>query len=167
YVERNDFMEEPVKGFHRLCPGGEVRLKHAYIIKCEQTVKDGAGNITELICSYDPLSKSGADQSGKKVKGTIHWVEAESAVGLEIRLYDHLFSTDEAEGEDFAGRLNPFSLLVEQGKGESLLAGVPVGTRFQFLRQGYFIKDADSVAGKPVFNRIVPLKDSWAKMQGK
>ncbi|MCL2677571.1 MAG: glutamate--tRNA ligase family protein, partial [Clostridiales bacterium] len=167
YIERDDFMEEPPKGFHRLSPGGEVRLKHAFIIKCEQVIKDEAGNVAELLCTYDPLSKSGADQSGKKVKGTIHWVEAESAADLEIRLYDHLLSGEDAEGDDLAGRLNPASLVVERGKGEAWLAGTPTGARYQFLRQGYFIKDADSGAQRPVFNRIVPLKDSWAKLQGK
>ncbi|MCR4962668.1 MAG: glutamine--tRNA ligase/YqeY domain fusion protein [Firmicutes bacterium] len=170
YIEKSDFMEEPVKGFHRLIPGGEVRLKYAYIIRCEEVVKDEEGNIAELRCTYDPTTKSGNDTSGKKVKGTIHWVDAETAVPAEIRLYQNLFTKanpdDVEEGEEFTDYINPESLVImEHALLESSLEQAAVGVPYQFMRQGYFVKDPDSTPGKPVFNRIVSLKDSWAKKQ--
>lgn len=168
YIEAEDFMEVPEKGFKRLIPGGEVRLKGAYIIQCEEVVKDANGQVIELRCSYDPHSKSGADASGKKVKGTIHWVDAQTAVPLTVRLYAHLFNKenpdDTAEGEDFTDYLNPESLVVNaRALAEASVAQAPVGTTFQFLRHGYFIVDRDSTPGRPVFNRIVSLKDSRKK----
>jgi glutaminyl-tRNA synthetase len=165
FIEREDFMEEPPPKYFRLKPGGEVRLKGAYIIRCDEFIKDARGNITELRCSYDPDSKSGTD-AGRKVKGTLHWVEESTAVKAAVRLYDVLFNDN--EGEDYAARLNAGSMkqlegcLVEGG-----LAGVKPGERFQFMRQGYFICDTDSKPSLPVFNRVVGLKDSWAKEMNK
>jgi glutaminyl-tRNA synthetase len=168
YIERADFMAEPVKGFHRLMPGGEVRLKHAYIIKCDEVIKDDEGHITELHCTYDENSKSGSDTSGKKVKGTIHWVDAATAIPAELRLYSHLFTKenpdDTEENEDFTDYINPDSLIIlPNALVESSLTDATPGSAYQFLRQGYFVADKDSTLGKPVFNRIVSLKDSWAK----
>jgi glutaminyl-tRNA synthetase len=173
YIEQEDFMEDPPKKYFRLSPGKEVRLKHAYIIKCERVVKDEkTGEVVELHCTYDPQTRSGLDQSGRKVKGTLHWVSARHAVPAEVRLYDHLFinASDQAENgeqqeEDMI--LNPDSLerltncLIEPS-----VQGAKPGDRFQFMRQGYFCVDLDSTADRLVFNRIVSLKDSWAK-QGK
>ncbi len=172
YIEASDFMEEPVKGFHRLMPGGEVRLKSAYIIRCDEVIKDETGKIIELRCSYDPKTKSGNDQSGKKVKGTIHWVAAKTAIDAEVRLYEHLFCKENPddldEGEEFTDYLNPASLtVIPNAKLEAGLAKADIGDSYQFMRQGYFIKDKDSTQNKPVFNRVVSLKDSWGKMQKK
>ena len=172
YIDGSDFMEEPVKGFRRLVPGGEVRLKYAYVIRCDEVVKDENGNITELRCSYDPATRSGNDTSGKKVKGTIQWVDAATAVKAELRMYDHLFTKsnpdDTAEGEDFIDFVNKDSLLViKDALLEAGLAQAEVGVPYQFMRTGYFVKDKDSREGSLVFNRIVSLKDSWAKKQGK
>ena len=172
YIEKSDFMEVPVKKFFRLAPGKEVRLKYSYIIKCEEVVKDEAGNIVELHCTYDPESKSGSgEHAGRKVKGTLHWVNAEDAVDVEVRLYDYLFNTDD-EGEeddkkDFLSQVNPNSLQTFAGKGEAALATYAPGDKFQFLRQGYFVIDKDSTPGHLVVNRIVGLRDTWAKMQKK
>jgi len=168
YIERNDFMEEPVKGFHRLMPGGEVRLKHAFIIRCEEVVKDAAGKITELRCTYDPATRSGEAGSGRKVKGTIHWLEATTAIAAELRLYNHLFTKenpdDVPEGEDFTDHLSADSLFIPDGAlVEASLAQVQPGQVYQFMRQGYFAADLDTMPGKPVFNRVVSLKDSWAR----
>lgn len=168
YIEREDFMEDPPKKFFRLSPGREVRLKHAYIIKCESVVKDEkTGEVTELRCTYDPDTRSGASPEVRKVKGTLHWVSAAHAIPAEVRLYEHLFTRENPEEEDdFKNALNPNSLevltgcLVEPG-----LAGASPGSRYQFLRHGYFIVDTDSSGEKLVFNRIVSLKDSWAKIQ--
>ncbi len=172
YIERGDFMEEPVKGFRRLVPGGEVRLKYAYIIRCDEVIKDESGQIIELHCSYDPATRSGNDTSGKKVKGTIQWVDAATAVPAEIRLYDHLFTKsnpdDVEDGEDFTDFINPDSLVIpEHAVVEASLAQAEVGVPYQFMRTGYFAKDPDSTAKRPVFNRIVSLKDSWSKKQAK
>ncbi len=172
YIERSDFMEEPVKKFFRLAPGKEVRLKYAYIIKCEDIVKDDAGNIIELHCTYDPESKSSSGaNAGRKVKGTLHWVNAEDAVDVKVRLYDYLFKTeeDDAEGDkkDFLSQINPDSLQIFSGKAEAGLANYTVGDKFQFLRQGYFVIDKDSTTDTLVINRIVGLRDTWAKMQKK
>ena len=169
YIEREDFMEEPVKGFRRLIPGGEVRLKYAYIIRCDEVVKDADGQILELHCSHDPNSKSGQDTSGKKVKGTIQWVEAKTAVPVELRLYDLLFTKanpdDVEEGQFFTDFVNPKSLVIpERAVAEASLAQAEVGIPYQFLRTGYFVKDRDSKEGNLVFNRIVSLKKSnWQK----
>lgn len=161
FIEREDFMENPPGKFFRLKPGGEVRLKGAYIIRCEEAVKDGNGEIVELRCTYDPESKSGMGE-GRKVKGTLHWVEESTAIPAEVRLYDVLFNDN--EGEDYASRLNRDSFKVLNGcLLEGGLAAVKPGERFQFMRMGYFICDKDSAPGACVFNRTVGLKDSWAK----
>ncbi len=172
YIEKGDFMEEPVKGFRRLIPGGEVRLKYAYIIRCDEVIKDADGNIVELHCSYDPATRSGNDTSGKKVKGTIQWVDAATAVPAEIRLYDHLFTKsnpdDLEEGEDFTDFINPESLVIpEHSLVEASLAAAEIGVPYQFMRTGYFAKDIDCTDDHLVFNRIVSLKDSWGKKQNK
>lgn len=172
YIESDDFMEEPPKGYFRLSPGKEVRLKHAYFITCKSVVRDGSGRVTELRCEYDPSTRGGDAPDGRKVKGTLHWVSASHAAEAEVRLYDHLFTLrnlDEMEeGKDYRDYLNPGPLEVLKGcKVEPVLAGSTAGDRFQFLRHGYFCADPDSRPGKPVFNRIVSLKDSWAKEQKK
>ena len=168
YIEREDFMEEPPKKFFRLRPGGEVRLKHAYIIKCEEVVKDEKGEITELRCTYDPESKSGGASANRKVKGTLHWVSANDALDAEVRLYDYLLKTDDEETTaDFIASLNPHSLeVIEGAKVEPSLARTAEGTHYQFLRTGYFVVDKDTRPDKLVFNRIVGLKDSWGKVKG-
>ena len=168
YIEREDFMEEPPKKFFRLRPGGEVRLKHAYIIKCEEVVKDEKGEITELRCSYDPESKSGGSAANRKVKGTLHWVSANDALDAEVRLYDYLLKTDDEETTaDFIASLNPHSLeVVEGAKVEPSLARTAEGTHYQFLRTGYFVVDKDTRPDRLVFNRVVGLKDSWGKVKG-
>jgi glutaminyl-tRNA synthetase len=167
YIEQDDFMEIPPKKFFRLSPGSEVRLRYAYIIKCERVVKDASGAITEVRCSYDPESLNGASAS-RRVKGTIHWVSAEHAANAEIRLYDRLFLSEDpsADGRDPLDDLNPHSLEVIAGaKVEPSLVSAAAGSRFQFERQGYFCVDPDSGPGKLAFNRTVTLKDSWAKIQ--
>ena len=166
FIEREDFMEVPAKKYFRLSPGAEVRLRYAYILKCESVVRDAAGEITELRGSIDTESLNGATAS-RRVKGTIHWVSAAHAVDAEIRLYDRLFqSEDPAEGgRDPLTDLNPHSLdVLHSCKVEPGLASAGPGTRFQFERQGYFCVDPDSLPGKPVFNRTVTLKDTWAKI---
>ena len=179
YIEREDFMEEPVKKFFRMAPGKEVRLKGAYIVRCEDFVKDENGTITELHCTVDMDSRSGSEGSNRKVKGTLHWVSAADAVPCEYRLYEPILAEDEPEANavevdengdtveaapvDFMDRLNPNSLTVKRGFCESWIAAHEVGAVFQFLRMGYFCKDKDSTEAAPVFNRTVPLKDSWAK----
>ncbi len=170
YIEQDDFMEQPPGKFFRLAPGREVRLKHAYIIKCEKVVKDPqSGGIRELRCTYDPDSKSGGATSGRKVKGTLHWVSAAQAVPAEVRLYDHLFRDETAgdvNGDDSGNVLNPDSLIVlKQAMMEPALTNAASGSRYQFLRQGYFCVDPDSRPDAMVFNRIVSLRDSWAKAQ--
>jgi glutaminyl-tRNA synthetase len=171
YIEQEDFMENPPKKYFRLAPGQEVRLKHAYVIKCEEVIKDEeTGEVIELHCTYDPATRSGADTSGRKVKGTIHWVSAAHALRAEVRLYEHLLleggGDEEEENSVWKAKLNPNSLvtlpncLVEPG-----LAGAAPGSRYQFLRQGYFCADPDSTEEKLVFNRIVGLRDSWAKIE--
>ena len=162
YIEKEDFMEFPAKKYFRLSPGQEVRLKHAYIIKCEDVKKDKSGNIIEIYCTYDPDTKSGEDTSGKKVKGTLHWVSAADMVEAEVRILDYLINTDDCD--DFIQSINKDSLFIKKSLVEkSLLKALP-SERFQFLRQGYFSLDEKlSSEGKPVFNRIVSLKDSWRK----
>ncbi|MBE6105066.1 glutamine--tRNA ligase/YqeY domain fusion protein [Anaerovibrio lipolyticus] len=166
YIEQEDFMEDVPKKFFRLKPEGEVRLKHGYIIKCEEVIKDEAGNVVELHCTYDPESKTGGATANRKVKGTIHWVSAEDAIEAEVRLYDYLIETDE-NGEvpaDFLAAVNKKSLeVVEHALIEPSASFTAVGTHYQFLRTGYFVVDKDTTPEKLVFNRVVGLKDSWAK----
>jgi glutaminyl-tRNA synthetase len=170
YIERDDFMEDPPKKFFRLRPGGEVRLRYGYIIKCEDVVKDADGEVIELLCTYDPDTRSGTSTVQRKVKGTIHWVSCEAALSVEVRLYDRLFTSPrpdlDGSGKEFTEFLNPESLVqlkncrVEPGLAD--LSGIPV----QFERTGYFVTDAkESTAGRLVFNRIVTLRDSWAKIE--
>ncbi len=170
YIERDDFMEQPPKGFFRLAPGREVRLKGAYYITCQEFRRDpGTGEIAELLCTYDPESRGGETPDGRKVRGTLHWVSAEHARPAEVRLYDQLFLTEDPyQGEDYIANLNPRSLEVLKGcLVEPSLAGAAPGGRFQFLRHGYFCVDPDSTPERAVFNRTVSLRDTWAKVQGK
>ena len=172
YIERDDFMENPPKKFFRLAPGSEVRLKGAYIIKCDEVVKDAEGNITELRCSYDPDTLSGMPGANRKVKGTLHWVSAPHATDAEVRLYDRLFDVENPAAEterDFREMLNPESLKVVTGvKLEPYVMEVAVpGAKFQFQRVGYFTPDYDSTPEHPVFNRTIALKDTWEKVQKK
>ena len=168
YIERGDFMEEPVKKFFRLAPGKEVRLKGAYIIECQSVVKDADGNITEIHCTYDPATKSGTGCQ-KKVKGILHWVEASTAVDMEVRLYDYLLNSENEEtaDKDFLQQLNPNSLEVKAAKGEAAFRTTQVGDHYHFLRTGYFVTDKDSTADHIVMNRTVGMRDTWAKMQKK
>ena len=168
YIERGDFMEEPVKKFFRLAPGKEVRLKGAYIIECQSVVKDADGNITEIHCTYDPATKSGTGCQ-KKVKGILHWVEASTAVDMEVRLYDYLLNSENEENadKDFLQQLNPNSLEVKAAKGEAAFRTTQVGDHYHFLRTGYFVTDKDSTADHIVMNRTVGMRDTWAKMQKK
>lgn len=171
YIEREDFMEDPPRKFFRLAPGREVRLKHAYYVTCESVVKDeDTGEILEIHCSYDPGTRGGWSDDGRRVRGTLHWVSAAHAVDAEARLYEPLFTEREpenaAEGTDWTAFINPNALEVLSGcKVEPSLVGVPHGTRYQFLRMGYFCIDPDTTEEKLVFNRTVPLRDSWAKIQ--
>ncbi|MFZ9208861.1 MAG: glutamine--tRNA ligase/YqeY domain fusion protein [Sediminibacterium sp.] len=166
FVERDDFMEEPSKKYFRLAPGNMVRLKSAYIIKCDNFVKDADGHVTELHCSYIPESKSGSDTSGINVKGTLHWVSAAHAIPAEVRLYDRLFNVEDVAGAegDFKDYINKESLtVVPHAYAEPALLKDSMGVGFQFLRKGYFCVDKDSTPTKLVFNRTVGLKDTWAK----
>ncbi len=164
FIDRDDFMETPPPKFFRLRPGGEVRLKYAYIIKCESVVKDDSGNIVELHCTADLESKTGGPTAGRKVKGTIHWVSAAHAVDAEVRLYDRLFKVPEPDAEgDFKAHLNPNSLEIITAKCEPSLKDAKPGLRYQFERLAYFALDKDTAPGKPVFNRTITLKDAWAK----
>lgn len=166
YIERADFMEEPVKKFFRLAPGKEVRLKNAYIIRCDEVIKDASGEIVELHCTYDPESKSGSPGSARKVKGVLHWVSVQHGVPIQARLYDYLFNPeDKDDGVDFLEKVNPSSLVVAQAIAEPELSKYPVGTQFQFMRQGYFVIDRDTTTAQLVVNRIVGLRDTWAKLQ--
>jgi glutaminyl-tRNA synthetase len=171
FIEQDDFMENPPKQFFRLSPGNEVRLKSAYIIKCEKALKDQSGKIIELHCTYDPETRSGKLLSNRKVKSTIHWVSAKHAIPAEIRLYDRLFNKEDPdvaeEGKDFISNLNPDSLEILNGYVEPSLKGSRPLEKFQFQRLGYFCVDPDSTENKLVFNRTVPLKDTWAKIQAK
>ncbi len=169
YIERTDFMEEPFKKFFRLAPGREVRLMHAYYITCQDVVKNEAGEVVELHCTYDPETRGGKSPDGRKVRGTLHWVSANHAVDAEVRLYDRLFTqqnpNDAPDGQDFLVNLNQDSLqIIAHCKLEPMLGQAEVGSRFQFLRHGYFCMDSDSTAEHPVFNRTVSLRDSWAKI---
>jgi glutaminyl-tRNA synthetase len=166
YIEQEDFMENPPRKYFRLAPGEMVRLKSAYIIKCEEVIKDSAGKVTELRCTYVPESKSGSDTSGLKVKGTIHWVSIPTAVSTEVRLYDRLFNVEnlgDMEG-DFKEYLNPDSLqILPRVFAEPAIKNAEGNERFQFLRKGYFTLDPDSSSDKIIFNRTVTLNDMWAK----
>jgi glutaminyl-tRNA synthetase len=171
YIERDDFMENPPKQFFRLSPDVEVRLKSAFIIKCEKAIKDKKGNIVELHCTYDPETRSGGPLSNRKVKSTIHWVSAKHAIPAEIRVYDRLFNKEDPdiveEGQDFISNLNPDSLEILHGFVEPSLREANPLDKFQFQRIGYFCVDPDSTTKKLVFNRTVPLKDTWAKIQAR
>lgn len=165
YIERDDFMENPPKKYFRLAPGQMVRLKSAYIIKCEEVIKAADGSISEIHCSYVPESKSGSDTSGINVKGTLHWVSAAAAVEVEVREYDRLFRVEDPTDEegDFKDYINPDSLKVVKGYAEPALTAAKQVDRFQFLRKGYYCLDKDATAEKLIFNRTVTLKDGWAK----
>ncbi|MGE3277710.1 MAG: glutamine--tRNA ligase/YqeY domain fusion protein [Vicinamibacterales bacterium] len=174
FIERDDFMEDPPKKFFRLAPGREVRLRNAYLITCQEVIKDASGTIVELRCTYDPATRGGDAPDGRRVKATLHWVAAHSAVDATVRLYDRLFSVEDPDGEaekrgvDIATLLNESSLETLDGcKVEPMLGEAAVGARFQFERLGYFAVDPDSTSGTPVFNRTVSLKDAWARMQAK
>jgi glutaminyl-tRNA synthetase len=172
FIEKNDFMEDPPKGFHRLVPGGEVRLRYAYIIKCDEVVKNEKGEVVQINCSYDPETKSGTGTSNKKVKGTIHWVSSKYAVDCEVRLYDRLFTVEDPAGgrdKDYKDLINPKSIeILPNAKLEPFVVSSKPGDRFQFERQGYFCVDYKyTTREKLVFNRTVTLKDTWAKTGGK
>ncbi len=164
FIERDDFMEAPPPKYFRLRPGGEVRLKYAYIIKCDEVVKDAQGNVVELRCTADLDSRTGGPTAGRKVKGTIHWVTTAHAVPAEVRLYDRLFTVPEPDAEgDFKKHLNPHSLEVVTARCEPSLKDAKPEARYQFERLGYFTLDKDSTQDKPVFNRTITLRDTWAK----
>jgi glutaminyl-tRNA synthetase len=172
FIEQEDFMEHPPKGFFRLSPGTEVRLRYAYFLKCNELVKDENGKVKELLCTYDPESKGGKSPDGRKVKATIHWVSAKHAVNTEVRIYDRLFTVEDPsgdkEGKDFKEFLNPGSLqLITDAKLEPVILEAQTGEKFQFERKGYFCMDPESRPGFPVFNRTVTLKDSWEKQKDK
>jgi glutaminyl-tRNA synthetase len=170
YIEQDDFREQPPNKFFRLALGREVRLRNAYFVTCREVVKDAAGNIVELRCTYDPATRGGDAPDGRKVKATLHWVSALHASDAEVRLYDRLFSveTPDSGDGDFASQLNPASLeVVKNCKIEPSLAAATPGARFQFERLGYFAVDPDSRPGAPVFNRTVTLKDGWARVERK
>jgi len=173
YIERDDFMENPPGKFFRLAPGREVRLRYAYFVTCTDVVKNAAGEITELRCTYDPATRGGDAPDGRKVKGTIHWVSAERSLPCEVRLYDRLFTQpdpdDVPDDQEFTATLNPESLVVvKDARIEPSVANDPAGSRYQFERQGYFVSDTvESKPGALVFNRTVQLKDTWAKIVGR
>jgi len=171
WIERDDFMEVPPPKFYRLSPGKEVRLRYAYFVRCEEVVKDAAGNVVELRCTYDPATRGGDNPpDGRKVKATLHWVSARHAIDAEVRLYDTLFTVRDpssvAEGVDWKATLNPKSLETVVGaKLEPALAAATPESRWQFERMGYFVADRrDSKPGAPVFNRTVTLRDEWARL---
>ena len=168
YIERSDFMEDPPKKFFRLGPGREVRLKHAYYVTCTDFIKNENGDVTEIHCTYDPTTKGGWSDDGRKVRGTLHWVSVQHAVDAEVRLYDHLFTVEnpESDGEVFTENLNSDSLLILQNcKAEPGLKIAETGISYQFLRNGYFCLDFDSKSDQLIFNRTVGLRDNWAKKQ--
>ncbi len=171
YIEQDDFREDPPKEYFRLSPGREVRLRYGYFITCTSVVKDEQGEVIEVHCTYDPATRGGNAPDGRKVKSTIHWVSAAHAVDAEVRLYDNLFTKEDpnevAEGQDFTANLNPKSLEVLTGcQARTRLWPTPQpGERYQFERLGYFCVDPDSTPGKPVFNRTVALRDTWAKIE--
>jgi glutaminyl-tRNA synthetase len=168
YVERDDFMEDPPKKFYRLAPGREVRLRYAYFITCREVVKNSAGEVVELRCTYDPATRGGNNPpDGRKVQATLHWVSAADAVSAEVRLYNQLFNRPDPDAGNFAADLNPNSLeVLSDAKLEPALAGDNAAEPVQFERQGYFVRDPDSTPGRLVFNRTVGLRDTWAKVSG-
>lgn len=169
FIEREDFMENPPKKYFRLAPGQMVRLKSAYIIRCDEVIKNDRGEITELRCTYFPESRSGADSSGLNVKGTLHWVSVKTAISVEIREYDRLFNVEDPTGQEgeFTDYINPHSLqIVSSAVAEPALAEAKFDERYQFLRKGYFTLDRDSSPSQMIFNRTVTLKDNWAKVKG-
>lgn len=164
FIERDDFLENPPKKFFRLGPGREVRLRYAYLVTCREVIKDAAGEVVELRCSYDPASRGGNAPDGRKVRATLHWVSAADAVSAEVRLYDPLFTAAEPNAADFVADLNPQSLqVIADARVEPALAEQSAGAAVQFERQGYFCRDRESRPGRPVFNRTIGLRDSWAK----
>jgi len=168
WIEKSDFMEDAPKKFFRLSEGKEVRLKHAYYVTCNEIIKNGDGEVVELHCTYDPKTKGGWSDDGRRVKGTLHWVSIPHAVDAEVRLYNHLFNVEnpEADGDDFIQHLNPDSLIINtQAKLESSLTDAKQGIKYQFLRNGYFCLDTDSTQKQLIFNRTVGLRDSWGKKQ--
>jgi len=172
YIEHDDFREIPPKGYFRLSPGREVRLRYAYFITANSVVKNDKGEVIEVHCTYDPATRGGNAPDGRKVKSTIHWVSALHSIDAEVRLYETLFNKEDPnelkEGQDFAANLSPSSLeVVPQAKLEPSIANAVAGNRYQFERLGYFCVDPDSMPDKPVFNRTVALKDSWAKVEKK
>ncbi|EFR43013.1 glutamine--tRNA ligase/YqeY domain fusion protein [Dialister micraerophilus] len=168
YIEREDFMEVPARKFFRMTPGKEVRLKGAYIVRCDEVIKDENGEIKEIHCTCDMETRSGTPGADRKVKGTLHWVSAKDAVDITARLYDYMFSPDDVDdGRDFIDKVNPKSLIIMKSKAESAIKNYKVGDRFQFLRKGYFIIDKDTNDNEIVVNRIVGLRDTWAKLQKK
>ncbi len=164
YIEHDDFMEEPPKKFFRMAPGREVRLRYGYFITCRDVIKNAAGEVVELRCTYDPATKGGNAPDGRKVKATIHWVSAAEAVPAEVRLYNLLFTAPQPDAANFASQINPESLETVTGMLEPALASDNFEGAIQFERQGYFCRDKDSAPGKPVFNRTVGLRDTWAKV---
>ncbi len=172
YIERDDFMEDPPKKFFRLAPGREVRLRYAYFVTCVDVIKDGSGEIIEIHCTYDPETQGGDAPDGRKVRATLHWVSANHAMSAEVRLFDRLFGTEYPEeveeGQDFTVNINPDSMeIIESAYLEPGLNTSPAGTRYQFERLGYFVVDPDTSPEKPVFNRTLPLRDTWARLQKK
>ncbi len=172
YIEQDDFKENPPKGYYRLSPGREVRLRYGYFITCTSVVKNEKGEVVEVHCTYDPATRGGNAPDGRKVKSTIHWVSSAHAVDAEVRIYENLFTKENPaeveEGQDFTANLNPKSLeVIHTAKLEPSLANVTAGTRYQFERLGYFCADFDAKPGAPVFNRTVALKDTWAKVEKK
>jgi glutaminyl-tRNA synthetase len=172
YIEQDDFREDPPKQYYRLSPGREVRLRYGYFITAKTVVKNDKGEVVEVHCTYDPATRGGNAPDGRKVKSTIHWVSAAHALDAEVRMYDKLFTKEDPnqveEGQEFTANLNPNSLeVITQAKLEPSLANVPIESRYQFERLGYFCVDLDSKAGRPVFNRTVALKDTWAKVEKK
>jgi glutaminyl-tRNA synthetase len=169
YIERDDFMEDPPKKFFRLAPGREVRLRFAYFLTCREAIKDAAGTVVELRCTYDPETKGGNAPDGRKVKATMHWVSAADSVPAEVRLYDHVFARPDpgAEG-DYLDDINPESLeVLTDCRLEPSLRDLSPGEAVQFERLGYFCADPDGTADKPVFNRTIGLRDTWAKVKAK
>jgi glutaminyl-tRNA synthetase len=165
YIENDDFMENPPPKYFRLRPGGEVRLKYGYIIRCDEVIKDSAGEILELRCTADLESKSGGATANRKIKGTIHWVNVEGSTEVEVRLYDRLFTEPEPEAtSDFKSSLNPHSLEIVQARCEGSLVDARDDLRYQFERLGYFALDKESSPDHLIFNRTIPLRDSWAKV---
>ena len=172
YIEQDDFRENPPRQFYRLSPGREVRLRYGYLITCTDVLKNEKGEVVEVHCTYDPATRGGNTPDGRKVKSTIHWVSAAHAIDAEIRLYDNLFSKEDpnatTDGEDFTANLNPNSLeIVTEAKLEPSLAEAKAGNRYQFERLGYFCVDPDTTSERLVFNRTVPLRDTWAKVEKK